>query len=455
MKILFITPGSGDSFYCGNCFRDNLQARALRKAGHEVIIMPLYLPFRQASFQADTPLFFPATTFYTAQKFFSKRAMPKWLERWTASDRVLQLASSLSGITSAEGMEGMTLAMITGDDPAFHDQVSRMIDWIRDQEHLDVIHLSSSLLIGIAKAIKAQLSIPIVCSVQDEEVWIDSLADHHASAAWQGIRENKAFIDRFITTSEYYKKILRQRIPHITEVDVVYPGVDRYKYYPDVDCDKYNPGSLPLKAVGTVASDGGAVAYDSEVLACSPSPPVIGFFYRMNRLNGLDILAEAFVRLKQRNTISNLRLKIGGGYTAQDKPFLKTIIRILSPYMADVEIDHTYSLEHHAHFFRTISVLSVPLTFEEGVGLYLCEAFAAGCPAVEPATGSFPEIVADAGIIYEPNNSDALANALEKLLTDDVLLAQCRTQAFHLSATRYNDSVLAERLSAIYHQLII
>ena len=46
MKILFIVPGSGDSFYCGNCFRDNLQASALRKAGHEVIVMPLYLPLR-------------------------------------------------------------------------------------------------------------------------------------------------------------------------------------------------------------------------------------------------------------------------------------------------------------------------------------------------------------------------------------------------------------------------
>ena len=65
MKILFIVPGSGDSFYCGNCFRDNLQASALRKAGHEVIVMPLYLPLRHRSFQADTPLFFPATTFYT------------------------------------------------------------------------------------------------------------------------------------------------------------------------------------------------------------------------------------------------------------------------------------------------------------------------------------------------------------------------------------------------------
>ena len=44
MKILFIVPGSGDAFYCGNCFRDNLQVKALRDLGQEVIVMPLYLP---------------------------------------------------------------------------------------------------------------------------------------------------------------------------------------------------------------------------------------------------------------------------------------------------------------------------------------------------------------------------------------------------------------------------
>ena len=159
MKILFIVPGSGDSFYCGNCFRDNLQATALRKAGHEVIIMPLYLPLRHRTFQADTPLFFPATTFYAAQKLFPGRHMPNWLKRITASEGLLNMASSLSGSTSAEGMEQMTLAMITGEDTAFQDMVKQLIDWIKEREHPDVIHLSSSLLIAIAKEIKQQVDL--------------------------------------------------------------------------------------------------------------------------------------------------------------------------------------------------------------------------------------------------------------------------------------------------------
>ncbi|MDD4636363.1 MAG: glycosyltransferase family 4 protein [Bacteroidales bacterium] len=418
MKILFIVPGSGDSFYCGNCFRDNLHASALRKAGHDITIMPLYLPLKHPSFQADTPLFFPATTFYTAQRFFSNRKMPKWLERLSSSVALLDIASSMSGTTSAKGTEAMTLSMITGDGAAFQDQINQMLDWMKGEAMPDIIHLSSSLLIGIAKKLRQHLNIPIVCSVQDEEVWLNQMNERDAFAAWHGIMENSRYIDRFITTSQFYKEVLKQRIPQITAVDVIYPGIDRNKYSAD---------SLP-------------------------KDPVIGFFYRMNRENGLDILVKAFIKLKEKGTIPNLRLKIAGGYTGKDKSFLKEIKKMLSPYKEEVEISDTYSLEDHAKFYSTISLLSVPITFEEGVGLYLCEAFAAGRPAVEPSTGSFPEIVREAGILYQPNTPDALAEALEQLLTDKELFARCESKAVELSATRYNDQVLSDKLLALYEQ---
>ena len=420
MKILFIIPGSGDSFYCGNCFRDNLQADALRKAGHDVIIMPLYLPLRQKSFQADTPLFFPATTYYTEQKFFRNKPMPQWLQRITGSNVLLKLASSLSGTTSAEGMEEMTLSMITGDDSAFADQIKPMIDWIRDVEKPDIIHLSSSLLLGIAKTLRQHFAIPIICSVQDEEVWIDSLNEKDARIAWQGISENVRYVDSFVTTSEFYREIIRKRIPEITQIEVIYPGIDREKY----------------------ASEN------------YPAEPTIGFFYRMNRLNGLDILADAFVILKKRNTIPNLKLRIGGGYSGQDKKFLRQVKKTLSLYKNDVIMHHSYSLKEHLTFFGKISVISVPIRFDESVGLYLCEAFAAGRPAVEPSTGSFPEIVGDAGLLYEPNNAQSLADALEKLLADKTLYNQKVEKANRLSINRYNQKTTAEKLEKVYFQSV-
>ena len=205
----------------------------------------------------------------------------------------------------------------------------------------------------------------------------------------------------------------------MTDIEVIYPGIDREKYA----SEQY------------------------------PTLPTIGFFYRMNHLNGLDILAEAFVLLKKRNTIPHLKLRIGGGYSAHDKSFLRKVRNILAPYKDDVTIDETYDLEKHYTFYEKISVISVPIRFDESVGLYLCEAFAAGRPAVEPATGSFPENVGDAGILYEKNDAHSLADALEKILTDNNLYNEKVEAAKNLSINRYSDKTTAERLTTIYNNI--
>jgi glycosyltransferase involved in cell wall biosynthesis len=424
LKILFIVPGSGDSFYCGNCFRDSLHAHALRRAGHEVVVMPLYLPLRDASFTGDTPLFFPAVSLFVAQKYFRKTAMPRWVERFLNSDLSLNMAASLSGTTSSNGLEDMTLSMLSGEGDVFRRQVTPLLEWLRtEQPQPDIVHISSSLIIGIAKVIRNAIpQIPLVCSLQDEEVWIDCLRPADAAAAWSGIAENSRYIDRFTASSQFYRNTVETRLPTLREkgIDVVYPGVEIEKY-----------------------------ATDSY-----PERPTLGFFYRMNEANGLDILAEAFAKLKRDNSVAGLQLRVGGGYTSQDKPFVRRVRRILRPFASDVEWFDRYSLRQHADFYRGISVISTPLRFDEGVGLYLCEAFAAGRPAIEPDTGSFREITTDAGLLYSPNSPDALADAVATFFTDDKLQNECRKQALRLSVSRYNEVVQAERLYEIYHNTL-
>ena len=359
MKIVCIITSSGDAYYCGNCFRDNLMAQAMKQAGHQVVIMPIYLPLKQKEFQADTPLFFPATSYYVGQKYFKDKPMPSWLKKLLGAQPFLDLAMSMAGTTTSDGMEDMTLSMITGEGVTFGYMVQEMIDWIVNKEQPDVVYISSSMLVGIAKALKEHApSLKVICLAQDEEVWIDGLREADAAQAWRGIAENLKYADAIITTSEYYKnKVLGMlksngQWPNdkgqYPSVHIVYPGVDIQQY-----------------------------ATEDH-----PVDPTIGFFYRMNQSDGLDVLAKAFVMLKQRGSIPNLKLRIGGGYTSQDKAFLKGVKQILAPYIKDVVMEDTYYWEHHAEFYKKISVITVPLQFEESVGLYLLEAFAAGVPAV-------------------------------------------------------------------------
>ena len=54
MRIVQICPSSGDSFYCENCLRDAALVKALRRLGHDVLMVPLYLPLAADRTEADS-----------------------------------------------------------------------------------------------------------------------------------------------------------------------------------------------------------------------------------------------------------------------------------------------------------------------------------------------------------------------------------------------------------------
>ena len=74
-----------------------------------------------------------------------------------------------------------------------------------------------------------------------------------------------------------------------------------------------------------------------------------------------------------------------------------------------------------------------------------------------PVIGFFYRMNRENGLdilmVYAPNNSDALADAIEKLLTDKTLFNHCCEKALEMSQTRYNYGMMSERLIKIYEQL--
>ena len=78
MKIVQITPGSGDSFYCENCLRDQALLRTLHSQGHHVKMVPLYLPIKVDSpkVSVDAPIFFGGVNVYLQQKMELFRKTP-------------------------------------------------------------------------------------------------------------------------------------------------------------------------------------------------------------------------------------------------------------------------------------------------------------------------------------------------------------------------------------------
>jgi glycosyltransferase involved in cell wall biosynthesis len=74
-------------------------------------------------------------------------------------------------------------------------------------------------------------------------------------------------------------------------------------------------------------------------------------------------------------------------------------------------------------------------TLYEGFGYGVLEAMASGAPVVASHTTSIPEVVGDAGILCDPRDEDALAEAVRKVLRDDELAADLAARGLRRAAT--------------------
>ena len=82
MRLVYLTTGTG-SFYCGSCMRDNALVLALRKRGHDALLVPMYLPLTldEASAAEGAPVFYGGINAYLQQQLPLFRKTPRWLDK--------------------------------------------------------------------------------------------------------------------------------------------------------------------------------------------------------------------------------------------------------------------------------------------------------------------------------------------------------------------------------------
>ncbi len=427
MKVAHIIPGSGGSFYCGNCLRDSKYMKALQDLGKEVIKVPLYLPLFEDSRDLDEeiPVFYGAVDTYLKQRFPVFRHVPKFVDKMLNSKSVLEFAAQNAGSTNAKGLEEMTVSMLLGEEGLQKQELERLVEWLKNDAKPDVVHLSNGLLLGLARRIKQEMDIPVVCSLQDEDVWVDVMSDKHRDEVWQIMEDRGKEVDAFIAVSNFYAEEMFRKL-HIKkeQMHVNYIGVD---------------------------------ADDYQVKDIRSKEPMIGYISRMNEENGLSILVDAFILLKEDEEYKSVKLKITGGKTNDDKAFIKEQKRKIE--QAGLEQDVLWVDEYEGparqDFFDSVAVLSVPVLNGEAFGLYQLEALASGIPLVQPQLGAFPEIseLSEGGIIYHPNSPKKLAKALKKIILDKDKLSELSTKGLAGVKEHFDVHKQAEKLVQIYEKV--
>jgi glycosyltransferase involved in cell wall biosynthesis len=98
------------------------------------------------------------------------------------------------------------------------------------------------------------------------------------------------------------------------------------------------------------------------------------------------------------------------------------------------------------------SVVAVPSHYE-GFGLTAAEAMLAGTPVVASSAGSHNEVIGDGGLLVTPNDGDALAAALDQVLSDTNVAEDLRVRGT-AQARRYTWPATASGIVELWRRAV-
>ncbi len=428
MKITLIIAGSGGSFYCGNCLRDVEFIHAMKKAGHEITVIPMYLPLTETMEPeiGVSPVFFGAISLYIRQIIPALRKMPTWIDRFFNLPFFLKMAAKKAGSTRASGLEQMTISMLKGEEGNQKAELEMLVSYLKQHEKPDIVHISNALLSGLAPGLKKGLQVPVFCSLQDEDEWVDEMDTSSQKEIWGLINRNAKSIDAFISVSYYFKKkILKNTAIPEWKIAVVYNGINPALY-------------APIKS--------------------KSKPGTIAFLNRMSQNTGLDILIDAFILVKQKPGTFEWKLKIAGGFTSDEKPFLKSIRKkIKKAGLSNNVVFYTgFTDELKFRFLQSVDLLCYPVKREEAFGMPMIEAMAMGIPVIAADYGACPEIIqtTGGGMVYLPNNAPQLSDAIFNVMSDLALYDKLSKNAKSGCNSHFRSDVQVEKLVAVYKSFL-
>jgi len=425
MQIVFMTPGSGDNFYCENCLRDKAIVVALRVLGHDATSMPLYLPPLMRDTDpgdAKTPVFFGGVNVYLQQRFKLFRHTPRWLDKLFDSNRLLRFAARKVGMTKASLLGETAVSMLQGASGRQAKELDRLVSYMRKSSKPNVVVLSNAMLLGMAPRISEELDCAVVCMLQDEHDFIDALPEDYCAQAWDLMRQNARAVAMFVAPSKYYADLMGPRLGLAGgAVEVCYNGIDP---------EGYSPSDQP------------------------PDPPVIGYLSRLHPDKGLDLLTDAFIELRNQPGLENIGLLIAGGMTQNFKDYVEKQKQSFAQagVSNSVQWIEDFDRQSKRDFLPTLSVMCVPDRSGPAAGMFVIESLLAGVPLVEPSCGALTELIeaTGGGLLFDPDTPGDMTAKLTELLKDPQRARAMGQTGRETALEQFTAQAAAKRLTAIF-----
>jgi phosphatidylinositol alpha-mannosyltransferase len=185
-----------------------------------------------------------------------------------------------------------------------------------------------------------------------------------------------------------------------------------------------------------------------DVVDPSGREHTVVFAGRHEPRKGLQVLLRAWPEIHRR---TGARLKIAGA----DPLAVALLMSRARVHHDGIDVLGFLAQEELTALLTSTKALVAPSLGGESFGMVLTRAFACATPVVASDIPGYREVLTpETSIPVEPNDPEALAAAVERLLLDEPRRVAMGDAARHLALERYAWSDIAVRLEAVYERVI-
>lgn len=425
MRITYIVAGAGD-MYCGACARDVALIHELTARGHDVSVTALYTPFHadEESVLGTAPIYYGGINVFLQQVSSIFRSTPSVVDRLFDSPALLRWASKFAIKTKAEELGPMTISVLEGKNGQQKKELARLIAFLKQNPDRDVVNITNSMLSGIAVEIKSQLGVPVICTLQGEDGFVNMMPEPYKTRARDLMRKNAEFIDVFLSPSESY--------------------ADKMSEFLAVDRDR-------IKVVRAGVNTSTYINPETRL----KDPFTIGYLSVITPSKGLDLLVEAFIMLVKQHK-RDVQLHVAGKVLNRD--YFNSIHNRLDSEQLLSRFQHLGEVELAGKlaFLKECSVFAVPTRIEESRGMAAMEAMAMGLPVIVPECGVFPEMISltSGGVLYPSQDAGMLAQSIADLIDNPSRTDELSKLGAAGIRRHYSASQMAEETLSVYSRLL-
>jgi mannosyltransferase len=232
-------------------------------------------------------------------------------------------------------------------------------------------------------------------------------------------------MDAVIATSDISASFLKR------EADVVMHGVDTDAYAPPPD------RAAALAEAGL------------------PGRYAIGCFGRVRAQKGSDVFVEAMCRLLP--LYPDFSAVMVGAIVPEQQPFASELKQRIDAagLQSRIVITGELAIEEVQRWYQRLTIYAFT-SRNEGFGLTLIEAMAAGAALVASRAGAAERVVEDGvtGVLTAPGDADALVAALEPLMRDPALASAMGARARARVLEKFSLDAEANAIADVYRRLV-